>query len=419
MKVLDEREFVSFLAEKRASASDPGLVKGVARILEDVRSRGDAALVDYLRQFDGVELDPASLEVSPEEFDSAYAAVDEATLEAIRYSVGSVTEFHRNTRTGFTRLYPSAGGLLGRVYRALPRAGLYIPGGRKPYVSTVVMTAVPASVAGVGCIVACTPPRRDGSVDPHVAVACREAGVDRLFKVGGAQAVAAMAYGTDTVPRVDKIAGPGNRYVTAAKRLVFGDAGIDTLAGPSEVAIIADDSANASWLALDLLAQAEHGADSVAVLFTPSRVLLRTVTQSIDAEAGSFGRDAPSVVGVLTESVLRAVDLANELAPEHLQVAVEDPVGLLPLIRAAGAVLLGDYAPAALGDYVAGPSHVLPTGGASRFSSGLTADDFLVSSSVIYITPECVGPAVDMGARLADIEGFTYHACALRARTGD
>ncbi|MGE5486065.1 MAG: histidinol dehydrogenase [Ignavibacteriales bacterium] len=428
MRVLRPVEFEGCLRARGDSLRDSRLAADVAAVVDDVRARGDEALIEYAMRFDGVEMSREGLEAHAGEFDAAYSQVGEVAVETIRIAVERVREYSRRTMAGSTTLIPEASGMLGRIYRPVGCAGVYIPGGRKPYISTAIMTAVPAGVAGVSTVVACTPPRPDGAVDPHILVACREAGVGRLFKIGGAQAIAAMAYGTETVPKVDKVVGPGNRYVTTAKRLVYGDTGIDSLAGPSEIAILADESANPGWIAADLLAQAEHGPGSTAALFSTSAGLIREVGLSLAGVAGMTGFDGealprsggdepgPWVVGVLCDSLPQAVELINGMAPEHLQIMTVDPLETLPLVRAAGAILIGAYSPAALGDYVAGPSHVLPTGGAARFSSGLTADDFMVSSSLIWESRAGISATGEPAARLADLEGFEMHARALRAR---
>lgn len=418
MRIVGETEF-ELMLDSRRGASFESAAGGVVEIVSRVRAGGDAALLECIRQFDQVDLDASRLEVSASEFDEACDVVEPSAVEAIRYAIARVRQYCEATKPPASVMTGVGGTIAGRVRRPLSSVGLYVPGGRKPYVSTVIMTAVPAKVAGVPLVVLCTPPRGDGSVDPHILVACRECGVDRVFRAGGAHAVAAMAYGTETIPRVDKIAGPGNRFVTAAKRLVFGDVGIDSLAGPSEVAIIADDSADPALVAADLMAQAEHGPDSLAVLFSTSVRLSGEVSSIVHAISRAESADAGRIVGVRCDSVGRAVSLSNRLAPEHLQIMVEQPSEVVPLVRAAGAILVGRHSPAALGDYVAGPSHVLPTGGSARFSSGLTVDDFSVTSSLVWEREESVRQTAAVAATLADIEGFDAHARALRARLGE
>ncbi|MGE5542980.1 MAG: histidinol dehydrogenase, partial [Bacillota bacterium] len=349
MKVLGPVEFGDYLTARQDSLRDPRLAASVAAIVDDVRTRGDDALLEYLMRFDGVKMCSEGLEVPSGEFDAAYSQVSDVALGALRTAVKMVREYSRKTMTASTRLIPAASGMLGRIYRPVDRAGVYIPGGRKPYISTVIMTAVPAGVAGVPTVVACTPPGPGGAVDPHILVACREAGVNRLFKIGGAQAIAAMAYGTETIPRVDKVVGPGNRYVAMAKRLVYGDTGIDSLAGPSEIAILADEAADPGWIATDLLAQAEHGPDSTAVLFSTSAGLIQEVGRTLACAAGMAGSLSealhPWIVGVLCDSIRQAAELINGMAPEHLQIMTVDPLEVLPLVRAAGAILVGDQSP--------------------------------------------------------------------------
>ena len=415
--------------DRPAGSIDPGIHQQVAEILAAVRDKGDAALVELTERFDRVRLTPAGLRITPAEFDAAERRVGAETLAALRYAAGRIETFHREAMPRSWSMEDANGSRLGQDIRPLDRVGIYVPGGRAAYPSTVLMTAVPARVAGVADIVLVSPPSADGSLNPVVLAAARIAGVTEAYRVGGAQAVGALAYGTGTIRRVDKIVGPGNVYVTLAKGRVFGEVGIDMLAGPSEVLVIADAGADPAAVAADLLAQAEHDPMARSVLLTPAadlaaRVAAETARQLDELPRHEIARAALAAHGalVVTASLDEAVDLANRLAPEHLELLVADPDAMLARIRNAGAVFLGPSTPEVVGDYVAGPDHVLPTGGTARFASALSTEDFVKRLSVIRYSARGLREAWPHVAELARVEGLDGHRAAARvrlARTGE
>ncbi|HVC65768.1 MAG TPA: histidinol dehydrogenase [Candidatus Dormibacteraeota bacterium] len=408
---------------------DPDISRRVAEIVAAVRDKGDTALLDFTQRFDRVALTAPELAVRPEEYAAAERAVGEVTLRSLRYAKARIERFHRECAPRSWRMKDDNGSHLGQEVRPLDRVAVYVPGGRAAYPSTVLMTVVPAVVAGVREIVLVSPPSADRSLNAVVLAAARIAGVTEAYRVGGAQAIAALAYGTETIRRVDKIVGPGNIYVALAKARVFGDVGIDMVAGPSEVLVVADDTADATFVAADLLAQAEHDPMARAVLLTPSSALRDAVAAELGRQlAGLTRREiagaalASHGALVLTASLEEAVDLANGLAPEHLELQVADPEGLLTRVRHAGAVFLGRHTPEVVGDYVAGPNHVLPTGGTARFSSALSTEDFVTRLSVIEYSPEGLAEAGPHVGELSRVEGLDGHgaAAAIRiARAGD
>ena len=399
--------------------------RSVRRILAEVRRRGDAALVDYTRRFDCPDFSAALLRVPEKEISAAYREVSPELLSAIRLALRQVTEFHRRERQEswfFTR----EGVFLGQMVRPVASAGIYVPGGaggETPLISTVIMTAVPARVAGVKRIVMVSPPNREGRLHPALLVAAAECGVTEIYRLGSAWAIAALAYGTETIPPVSVIAGPGNIYVTVAKKLLYGEVGVDLIAGPSEVLIVADESANPEHLAWDLLAQAEHDPLATAVLLTPSFKLARRVREALTVALERLPRREIAQVAlrrqggiVITRDLSEALSLANRIAPEHLELSVADPFSLLPRIENAGAVFLGGHTPEALGDYVAGPNHVLPTLGAARFASALSVSVFLKKTSLIAYHPAALRREGREVVRLAETEGLFAHAEAVRVR---
>ena len=397
----------------------------VARIVAAVREKGDAALCEFSRRIDGVALAPEELEVTAAEFAAAEQAAAQSprVMAAIEKALANVRRFYAD-QVPVTRLNVGDGGsLIGQKWTPLDRVGIYIPGGTAAYPSSVVMNAAPAAIAGVGEIVAAVPPGRDGRVNPFVLAAARRCGVSRVFKIGGAQAIAALAFGTATVPKVDKIAGPGNIFVTLAKKAVYGYCDIDMLAGPSEVLIIADSTADPSYVAADLLSQAEHDPLARCILLTDDRQLAAAVAEEIKRQLKALPRHevAGAALGyggmtIVTGNLAEAAELANVIAPEHLEIMMAEPLKLLPKIRHAGAIFLGPYSPEPVGDYLAGPSHVLPTGGTSRFFSGLGVETFMKRSSVISYTKEALTAVGDDIAALAEAEGLTAHANAVRIR---
>ncbi len=393
----------------------------VDAIIADVRARGDAALRDYALRFDGARLE--ELEVSAQEMDQALADADPYFLDTLRMAAANIEAFHRcQLRDSFV-MTEQDGVILGQKYIPVERAGVYVPGGTAAYPSTVLMDVIPARVAGVPEIVMTTPAGRDGRVDPAILAAASVAGVTRIFKAGGAQAVAALAYGTESVPAVDKIVGPGNIYVATAKRKVYGKVGIDMIAGPSEILVLADGGCSPAWVAADLLSQAEHDRLASPVLVTDSEALALAVQAEVEAQLAALPRRDIARASVetggkiiLCGSLDQAVDVCNIIAPEHLELCVEDPFALLGRIKNAGSIFLGRNVPEALGDYFAGPNHTLPTSGTARFSSPLGVDDFVKRSSFIYYTREALGRVKDRIAGFAEAEGLHAHARSVTIR---
>ena len=405
---------------------DPDIHGQVEAILSAVRVRGDAALLEFTERFDRVRLQAPELAVTAAEYDAAERAVGANTLGALQYAAGRIEEFHRHGLPRSWWVEDANGSLLGQQVRPLDRVGIYVPGGRAAYPSTVLMTAVPAHVAGVPEIVLVSPPSQDKSLNAAVLVAARVAGVTEAYRVGGAQAIAALAYGTDTIRRVDKIVGPGNIYVALAKSKVFGQVGIDMVAGPSEVLVVADETADPQWVAADLLAQAEHDPMARAVLLTPVAGILEGVAAALDKRLVGLERGAVAAKAlenngalVLTRDLDEAVAIANALAPEHLELQVGDPFALLSRVRHAGAIFLGRHTPEVIGDYVAGPNHVLPTGGTARFSSALGVEDFVKRSSLIHYSAKGLREARPHVDALARVEGLQGHGAAAEVRLSE
>ena len=398
-----------------------GVEEIVSNIIATVRAVGDSALYAYTEKFDGVSL--SSLEVTKEEIDRAYASVDPEFIKIIKRSAANIKAFHkRQIRRGF-KIKKSDGIILGQKVTPLERAGIYVPGGTAAYPSTVLMDCIPAKLAGVKEVIMVTPPSKDGSVNPAILAAAKIAKVDRIFKIGGAQAVAALAYGTESVPPVDKIVGPGNAFVAEAKRQVFGKVAIDMIAGPSEILVIADGNSNPKWVAADLLSQAEHDKMASAVLVTDSEELARAVQAELEVQIDALPRREiarTSIDGngkiIIAESIDEAVEIANRIAPEHLEVCVDEPFEYLGRIQNAGSVFLGRYCPESLGDYYAGPNHTLPTNGTARFSSPLSVDDFVKKTAFSYYERSSLEKAYKDIAVFARKEGLEAHARAAEAR---
>jgi histidinol dehydrogenase len=419
--------FEAGMAELRAvgAASDEAIDIAAAAILADVEKRGDEALLEYTRRFDRLDIhDAGLLELDLGDATAALNGLDKAVRHALEQAAGRIRSFHEKQKAQSWEYTSPEGTLLGQRVSALDRAGIYVPGGRAAYPSSVLMNAVPAKVAGVGEIVMVVP-TPGGERNPVVLAAAAVAGVDRIFTIGGAQAIGALAYGTATVPAVDKIVGPGNAYVAAAKRRVFGKVGIDMIAGPSEILVIGDGSADPDWIAMDLFSQAEHDEMAQSILLCPDLAYLDQVEASMRRllpglprrqiiAASLSGRGALIHVRTLEE----ACDIANRLAPEHLELAVQDPKSLLPRIRHAGAIFLGNYSSEALGDYCAGPNHVLPTSGTARFSSPLGVYDFQKRTSLIGATAESARTLGDIASCLAQAEGLQAHARSADFRRG-
>jgi len=415
-----ETRFAALLAEKREVAED--VESAVRAIVDDVRRRGDAAVIEHTARFDRLTLSPDRLRVSPAESDAAEADVPAAALSALRFARDRIEAFHRRQLPQDDRYSDNLGVALGIRWTPIDAVGLYVPGGTAAYPSSVLMNAVPARVAGVPRI-ALVVPSPDGVLNPLVLAAARLAGVDEVYRVGGAQAVAALAHGTETIPAVAKIVGPGNAYVAAAKRLVFGTVGIDMIAGPSEVLVIADGDNDPAWIAADLLAQAEHDTAAQSILITDSPALADAVEAAVAAQLATLPRGEIAAASwhdhgavILVDDLTAAVDLANRIAPEHLELAVADPEALLPGIRNAGAVFLGRHTPEAIGDYVGGPNHVLPTARSARFSSGLSVYDFLKRTTLLGLGPEQLRALAGPAITLAEAEGLDAHARSVAIR---
>ena len=396
--------------------------ESVRQIVADVMTGGDAAVKKYTRKFDGVSVD--GLAVSGAEIDEAFASVSPRFLEVVKKSAENIAEFHsKQKKSGFE--INRDGVTLGQKYTAVEKAGLYVPGGTASYPSTVLMNAVPAKIAGVGEIIMCTPPSKNGKVRAEILAAAKIAGVDRIYKCGGAQAIAAMAYGTESIPKVYKIVGPGNIFVALAKKLVFGTVSIDMIAGPSEILVVADGKADARHVAADMLSQAEHDKLASAVLVTDSAVLAKAVAAEIDRQLETLPRREIASASIenngkiiVTDSIERAVEVANAIAPEHLEMCVENPRAWLDKIKNAGSVFLGGYTPEALGDYYAGPNHTLPTGGSAKFSSPLSVDDFVKKTQYIMYSAEALEKAAADVEYFAESEGLDGHARSVKIRAG-
>lgn len=401
------------------------VIESVTAILDRVRTTGDSAVTDLTEQFDRIRLLPEELRVTEAEISQALEKTDFALLDVMRRSAANIRRFHEAQRPSDIELPVGRGGQISLVSRPLDTVGVYVPGGTAPLPSSVLMNIIPARAAGVRKIVMCTPPRADGSVEPSILAAAAIAGADEIYRIGGAQAIAAMAYGTATVPRVDKITGPGNIYVNTAKRLVFGQVDIDMFAGPSEILIIADDTAQPSFMAADLLSQSEHDSLASALLITDSRQLAEQVATEVSRRAALLPR-ADIVARSLQDygailvvpDLATAVDFANEMAPEHLELCVADPDTLLPRLKNAGAIFIGPWSPEPLGDYFAGTNHVLPTSGTARFFSPLGTADFIKKISLIRYTREDLAECWQAVADFAQAERLEAHAESVRVRFG-
>jgi histidinol dehydrogenase len=406
----------------RGGAGEASIESQVRAILAHVQREGDRAVMDLTAQFDGLALTPSTMRISRSEIDTAYAQCSAETLAALRGAADNIRRFHRHQRRDSWMLDLDDGSRLGLRSTPLRRVGMYVPGGKAVYPSTVLMCGIPAQVAGVPELIVCTP-AQGGFINPLILVAADLVGAQAIYKVGGAQAIAAMAFGTATIPKVDKIVGPGNQYVATAKRLVFGTVGIDLLAGPTELVIVADESAHPQFLAADLLSEAEHTGSESVVCVTPSATQVEAIQQALLDQLATLPRReeaARSLQGcsalIHTRDLQEAIALANAIGPEHLELMVEDAERWLDQVTCAGAIFLGHYSPAAIGDYYAGPNHVLPTGGTARFSSPLSVDDFVKKSSVIRYTAGRLLSDAMPASRLARLEGYEGHARAMTIR---
>lgn len=408
---------------KRSPASYLEQEKAVADILENVRSRKDEALFDYTKRFDKVEITKDTIRVTDEEIEEAYAAIDEDLLDVIRKALVRIRAFHEKQRQNSWFDTTTDGTMLGQKVTALNRVGVYVPGGKAVYPSSVLMNIVPAKVAGVNQIIMVSPPGKDGKLNPATLVAAHEAGADEVYKVGGAQAIAALAYGTESIPKVDKIVGPGNIFVALAKKAVYGNVSIDSVAGPSEILVLADETANPRYVAADLLSQAEHDELASAVLVTTSEILAAAVEKEIKGFLEVLSRRDIMEKSLenfgyilIADTMDEAIEAVNEIASEHLEIVTKDPFLAMTKIRNAGAIFIGEYSSEPLGDYFAGPNHVLPTNGTAKFFSPLSVDDFIKKSSIVYFSREALEPLHKDIMKFAKAEQLTAHANSIGVR---
>lgn len=409
-------------ANKKLFGADLTAAEIVDRIVGDVRRDGDEAVIKYTKLIDRTEFTPEEFVVTEAEYEAAYQEADPAVVESLRKAAENVRRYHQEQKPNSWMTYRDKGSILGQSVIPLDRVGIYVPGGTAAYPSSVIMNAMPAVVAGVKEIIMMVPPK-NGKINPYVLVAAKEAGVSKIFKIGGAQAIAAMAFGTETIPRVDKITGPGNIFVTLAKKAVYGHCDIDMLAGPSEILIVADKTADPAYTAADMLSQAEHDMLASSIAITDSPELAEKVAVEAEKQLKVLPREEITRASldrngmiIITEDIMQAVELANVSAPEHMEVLTEQPFQLLPYIRHAGAVFLGAYSPEPLGDYFAGPNHVLPTGGTARYYSVLNVETFMKRTSIISYTQEQLDAVSDDVIRLAEAEGLQAHANAVKLR---
>ena len=409
-------------ANKKLFGADLTAAEIVDKIVGDVRRDGDEAVIKYTKLIDRTEFTPEEFVVTETEYEAAYQEADPAVVDSLRKAAENVRRYHQEQKPNSWMTYRDKGSILGQSVIPLDRVGIYVPGGTAAYPSSVIMNAMPAVVAGVKEIIMMVPPK-NGKINPYVLVAAKEAGVSKIFKIGGAQAIAAMAFGTETIPRVDKITGPGNIFVTLAKKAVYGHCDIDMLAGPSEILIVADKTADPAYTAADMLSQAEHDMLASSIVITDSPELAEKVAVEAEKQLQVLPREEITRASldrngmiIITEDIMQAVELANVSAPEHMEVLTEQPFQLLPYIRHAGAVFLGAYSPEPLGDYFAGPNHVLPTGGTARYYSVLNVETFMKRTSIISYTQEQLDAVSDDVIRLAEAEGLQAHANAVKLR---
>lgn len=409
-------------ANKKLFGRDMTAAEIVDMIVNEVRAKGDSAVIKYTKLIDRTEFTAEEFLVTEDEYEAAYKAADPEIVESLKRAAANVRQYHQEQKPNSWMTYRGQGSLLGQSVIPLDRVGIYVPGGTAAYPSSVIMNAVPAAVAGVGEIIMMVPPK-DGKINPYVLVAAKEAGVSKIFKIGGAQAIAAMAFGTETIPRVDKITGPGNIFVTLAKKAVYGHCDIDMLAGPSEILIVADETADPAYTAADMLSQAEHDMLASSIVITDSKTLAEKVAAEAEKQLQQLPRqeiaraslDKNGLI-IVAEDIMQAIELANVSAPEHMEILTKEPFQLLPYVRHAGAVFLGAYSPEPLGDYFAGPNHVLPTGGTARYYSVLNVETFMKRTSLISYTQPELSRVSDDIIRLAEAEGLQAHANAIRIR---
>ena len=415
-----EYEFIEYL-KKRAQSSDKNVIPTVSEIIDNVRENGDRAVREYTIKFDGKA--PEHAEITAGEMDEIIAKCDKAFLETVKKAAANIADFHQRQVQQSWLTTKENGVIMGQRVRGLSRVGIYVPGGTAALSSSVLMNAIPAKIAGVKEIVMCTPPQKDGTPNPDIIAAAKQAGVDRIFLMGGAQAIAAMAFGTETVPKADKIVGPGNIFVATAKKLLYGTVDIDMIAGPSEILIVADKTANPKFLAADLMSQAEHDRLASSILLTDSAELAEQTKEEIGRQVQTLSRreiiesslDNFGAI-IVCSDIAQVIDFANELAPEHLDVCCANPMEYVGKLDNAGSVFLGNYSPEPLGDYFAGPNHVLPTSGTARFFSPLSVDSFIKKSSFIYYTEEALRADAQDVVRFAEAESLTAHANSVKVR---
>lgn len=408
---------------KRSPNNYGQYTEAVNEIVEAIKAGGDAAVFEYTKKFDGADISADNFIVSKEEIEEAYASVSEEVLTVIRKAIVNIRVYHEKQKQYSWFDSQPNGTILGQKVTPLSRVGVYVPGGKAAYPSSVLMNILPAKVAGVEKIVMTTPPGKDGKVNPGTLVAAKEAGADIIYKVGGAQAIAALAFGTESIPKVDKIVGPGNIFVALAKKVVYGYVSIDSIAGPSEILVIADETANPRYVAADLLSQAEHDELASAILVTTSEALADAVSEEVDAFVEKLSRKAILEKSLenygyilIAEDLNGAVEIANAIASEHLEIVTKNPFEVMTQIKNAGAIFLGEYSSEPLGDYFAGPNHVLPTNGTAKFFSPLSVDDFIKKSSIIYYSRQALEPVKDDIIKFAESESLTAHANSIRVR---
>jgi len=426
LKILKGREFkTKFLGKliKRYSKYPQSVESIVQKIAEDIKRNGNKALFNYIKKYDNVVLDIDKLRVTDAEIKQAYGEINNAKIKAIKVASNNIYEFHKIQKARLEFKTKTDDAYLGQIVRPIDSVGIYSPGGRNPYPSSILMCAIPAKVAEVKKIIACTPPNINGGIDPTILVAADQAGVNQIYKVGGAQAIAAMAYGTESIPAVDRIVGPGNIYVTAAKSYVSRDVAIDFPAGPTELVIIADETANSKFIASDILAQAEHDPNSIVILMILSEKIADEVKTNIEEQKKDLSRkeiieSSLSKNGfiIIVEDLAEAISLSNDIAPEHLEISTCKPYQLLSKVQNAGAIFLGEYSPVALGDYTIGTNHVLPTGGWARVYSGLSIRDFMKTISFVNCSPKSLEELADETITMSEMEGLDAHSYSIKAR---
>ena len=422
---LDENSKQNLLNDllKRSPNHYGEFIDRVNDIISNVRNNKDAAIFDYTKRFDGADIDASNIRVTKEEIEEAYTKVDPELIDVIRKALVNIREYHEKQRQYSWFDSKPNGTMLGQKVTPLASTGVYVPGGKAVYPSSVLMNVIPAKVAGVSKIVMVTPPGKDGKVNPNTLVAANEAGADEIYKAGGAQAIAALAFGTESIPKVDKIVGPGNIYVALAKKAVYGYVSIDSIAGPSEILVLADESANPRYVAADLLSQAEHDELASAILVTTSRELAEAVSVEVDKFIAELSRKEIMTKSIenygfilVADSMQDAIDAANEIASEHLEIMTKNPFEVMTKIKNAGAIFIGEYSSEPLGDYFAGPNHILPTNGTAKFFGPLSVDDFVKKSSIIYYSKEALEPIHKDIIKFATSEQLTAHANSIKVR---